>query len=584
MFSRPLLALALLVFAGCSTPDPVPPQCPASTTPATDRGECSSEQPQATTGQQSGAWTPTALHARVPLTIADPSGGLVEVTLTVTDVPGEVGVTVPGDPDYRSGVLAWVDEQPPRKTRRFTFRAQGQQTYELDVAAFSTPGAGESAAWTVSWRYTPNPDCYEPNDTLAAAKRIPLDVPITAFAHPGIRPGEVVLVRNGLLDFYRFELSAPTTVRLAVKQPYEAQVSFELWDGAANAPLAATDLFAAPDVVSTSAEVELAAGTWYVRVSPFVDDYGATPDDQPAPAYWSLPYTLTVERVGVVVSAGAAPSGGKAVCLPTVPGPATRDDECVRYTPDAVQGQHRGLLTASAPAMKLPFGANDLGGGLFRFVLTANGPVETVVRRRGGVEELPSGRLITDWGVVGTHTLVFRAQGFEGYELEVASFVTLSGADQVEYQLQWTYEPVVDCYERNDTVAQARRIPLGRFTSAFSHAGVIEGDTFSVGPSLTDVYKVVLDAPKKVRLAARKPNDVALSFELIDATGAVQAAISPVGDPLVELQSDEVSLAAGTWFVRVTAFVGQPPVISGETVVVPDDWTRPYTVGVFPSP
>lgn len=587
MSFRLSLLVHLVAVTACSPSQLAPPQCPAATAPVTDKGECSADPPQPSSGQQTGAWAPGALRTRVPVAISDPSGGLVEVTLTVTDVPGEVNVFLQGRPieEVHYGVLALVDQQPRRKTRQFTFRAQGQKTYELDVAAFVTPAVGESGAWSVSWRYTPLADCYEPNDTQAQARRIPLDVPITAFAHPGIIEGDGLLVGRGLLDFYRFELTAQTTVRLAVDQPTDEFLVFELWDGTTSTPLASTDLFAVPGVVSKSAEVELAAGTWYVRVSPFVHQHSTAFDDVPAPAYWARPYTLTVERVGVVVAAGAESSGGKAVCLPTVPGPATRDDECVRYVPDAVQGQLSDTFTQTRTERRVPFGADDLGGGLFRLVITANGPLDSVVRRRGAPagEEHGSGQLITDFGTTSTHTIVFRAQGFERYELVLNPFVTLAASDVITYQVSWTYEPVVDCYERNDTLAEARRIPLGRPITAFSHAGVIAGDSGIVGPSLADFYKVVLSAPTTVRLMARKPGDVALSVDLIDAAGVVQTAIDPVGAPNTELRSDQVALGAGTWFVRVTPFVSQWSLISSPTVVVPADWNQPYTLSVEPN-
>jgi len=213
---RSLLLPTLLLLTAC--PPPLePPTCPPATTPATDKGECSADQPTPSSGMRSGAWTPSARSTRVPVVIADPSGGLVEVTLTVTDVPGEVNVFLQGRPieEVHYGVLALVDQQPPQKTRRFTFRAQGRSTYELDVAAFVTPHANETGAWTVAWQYSPLSDCYEPNDTQAAAKRIPVGLPITAFAHPGISAGDGLLVGRGLLDFYKFELTAPTTVRLS---------------------------------------------------------------------------------------------------------------------------------------------------------------------------------------------------------------------------------------------------------------------------------------------------------------------------------------------------------------------------------
>src|SRR5690606_33558236 len=121
-----------------------------------------------------------------------------------------------------------------RTERSFTFRAHGNTNYELVVRPAFSLYDDEDTSWSVSWSYQPLLDCYEGNDTIATAKRIPVGVPVEAYAHTGILADDQVLVRPSGVDFYTFELTEPTTVRLRATKPSDTAISFELWDAEAD--------------------------------------------------------------------------------------------------------------------------------------------------------------------------------------------------------------------------------------------------------------------------------------------------------------------------------------------------------------
>jgi hypothetical protein len=283
---------SVLALAGCAEPE----QSPCSPPVAEDRGECTPYTPATVAGSKSGTWASGRTLDTVLLDISDVGGGLVEVTLTGTDHPTEVSVRLQGRPEdeWHPGVDVLVSDSTTL-TRGFVLRAQGEKRYQLELRPIGTPAPDKSASYTVTWAYKPNVDCYEHNDSVATAKRLPLDVPIQAYAHAGIIEGDGILVGPSILDFYRFELPSPRRVSLSARKPSDTALTFELWEPASQGALAATDMFAGANEDSTSEELELPAGTHYVRVNTFASQPSTQTTDTPLPADWNRPYTLTIK-------------------------------------------------------------------------------------------------------------------------------------------------------------------------------------------------------------------------------------------------------------------------------------------------
>lgn len=524
------------------------------------------------TGSRSGRFSRIDESERVAVSVPDRGGGLVRVSLQASSATS-VTVFLQGRPEDENHEGVLLTNEPEKS---FLFRAHGARTYELEVKAFITPPVGGSS-WTVSWTYEPNVDCYEPNDTAATARRIPLDTPITAFAHAGIIEGDGVLVGPGLLDYYAFELTEPTTVRLAVTRPSDTAIAFELFNLTTDtSTLVASDLFAAAGVQSFSDELELPAGVHGVRVSTFGSQRSTLGLPATPPADWNRPYTFSVQRTKVP----AGPTGAQVCAAPVDAG--VNDDECVRYQPATIVGMATTSMSLidQKTVVQVP-SISDPGGGLLRVTLSSQ-VAHSVVARRVGAPEMEVhegvGPLMPAPGMTSTESFLLRVQGGETYELEVSLFATPAQAPAMS-TVSWSYEPNVDCYEPNDTRAQARRIPVGRPISAFAHGGPIAGDGLFVGPSLADWYRVHIPTAREVRLVVRKPSDTALAFELLNQRLEVRESVNALAGGGVDVSSPWTALEPGEYLVRMTTSASQPS-SKRTTQALPADWNRPYTLTV----
>lgn len=255
-------------------------------------------------------------------------------------------------------------------------------------------------------------------------------------------------------------------------------------------------------------------------------------------------------------------------------------DECIEYIPDTVEGSHAGVWTSFPEQVALPIDITDPGGGLVRVkVSVGNTATSAFVRRRGAPAEEVHYGVDAGVGEAREETFVFRAQGETSYDLFLSAFASPGDADN-SYAAEWKYEPLVDCYETNQTVEAARRIGLDAPIEAYAHAGIVAGDGTLVGPSMDDFYRIELDEPTRVRLAVIKPDDDALVVEFWDPAieyGIV--GIDVLAPGAVEVYSDELDLAAGTHYVRLYAYVSEPSTWSAAEPL-PGRWTTPYTLTV----
>lgn len=287
--ARVVCFAGLLTLWGCDAPAGDPKREP----PVGEDDECVEYTPDEIDGSHAGTWVDFPDQVVLPIDIGDPGGGLIRVAVTVADTATSVIVRRRGAPDeeVHYGVDAGVGEA---REEMFVFRAQGDTAYDLILTPFASPG-DEDNSYAATWTYEPNIDCYEHNQTVETARRIPLDRPIEAFAHAGIVVGDSTMVGPGMIDFYRIELAEPTRVRLAFIKPDDDSMLVELWDPAIEYAILGVDYLAPGDVEVHSDEIDLAAGTHYIRIGPFVSEASTWDFSEPLPARWNTPYTLTVQ-------------------------------------------------------------------------------------------------------------------------------------------------------------------------------------------------------------------------------------------------------------------------------------------------
>ncbi len=219
-----------------ATYDPVVPSQSAAVVAATttdvtveyDLHECVMYEPTPTTPVDiSGSWTASGGAGDVLRTItvpADPGGGYVTVRLRSTasmrpELTAEVLPEASASIVLSGQTTADPAINPDPTLVEAVFEVAPGRSYRLTLRGTNTAGAGITypQAFTASWSFSSRVDCYEPNDTIETAKAIPMENPISASFIAGFRDSNSIQATSEpTLDFYRFELHAPTAVRITL--------------------------------------------------------------------------------------------------------------------------------------------------------------------------------------------------------------------------------------------------------------------------------------------------------------------------------------------------------------------------------
>jgi hypothetical protein len=189
-----------------------------------DLHECVAYEPSTGVGGDlSGSWTASGGAGDVlrDITVpADPGGGYVTVRLQSAEgIRPLLGVEVL--PLATGSIFTEATDpvlNPDPTLLEMVFEVAPGRAYQLRLrAASAASGIVFPQPYTASWSYASRVDCYEPNDTLATAKAIPLENPISASFIAGYRDGNSILATSEpTLDFYRFELHTPSAVRITL--------------------------------------------------------------------------------------------------------------------------------------------------------------------------------------------------------------------------------------------------------------------------------------------------------------------------------------------------------------------------------
>jgi hypothetical protein len=144
--------------------------------------------------------------------------------------------------------------------------------------------------------------------------------------------------------------------------------------------------------------------------------------------------------------------------------------------------------------------------------------------------------------------------------------------DDYVFSANWFPEP--DCYEPNDTRAEAKWIPVGETIEAYMHTGHVVSEIDDA--DFDDWHVVHLDAGH-VEIALRDvPAQASMQVELLDEQGAWLASeYGAEGEGLTV----EADVPAGDYHVRVSRFYTGWTRGSG-LHDLPDHFRRPYALTV----
>jgi hypothetical protein len=287
-----------------------------TTTDATveyDLHECVMYEPSEAGGDLSGSWT------------AEVGGGDVFRTITVPDDAGGgyVTVRVKSSASIRPALFAEVVPaasgsinltgqtttdpaiNPDPTLVEAVFEVAPDRTYRLTMRGNNAAGASITypQPFTASWSFTSRVDCYEPNDTLETATAIPLEKPIQASFIAGFRDSNSIVSGSApTLDIYRFQLHAPSAVRITLSDVADdVRPRLIVYDeGGAQIGSTALAPAAGENAVYESAGA-LPAGWYRVRVD---TDFGVgrrssliSNTDTAIPSHFQQDYTLVVESL-----------------------------------------------------------------------------------------------------------------------------------------------------------------------------------------------------------------------------------------------------------------------------------------------
>ena len=193
-----------------------------------DLHECVMYEPSVDVGGDlSGQWNTSGEAGQAVQTIivpADAGGGYVTVRLQSTadmrpQVFAEVlpeasaSIVLPGQTTTDPAI------NPNPTVVEAVFEVAPGRSYRLTLRGLNAVGASITypQSFSGSWSFISRVDCYEPNDTLETAKAIPMENPIDATFIAGFRESNSIpATSEPTLDFYRFELHAPSAVRITL--------------------------------------------------------------------------------------------------------------------------------------------------------------------------------------------------------------------------------------------------------------------------------------------------------------------------------------------------------------------------------
>lgn len=283
------------------------------------------------------------------------------------------------------------------------------------------------------------------------------------------------------------------------------------------------------------------------------------------------------------------PEGGTSRFVVDVNVPSTGGDEgfdeCSDYIPVPVANGVGGPWEDQSSVGSAAFSASgDPGGGYFRVTATCEEPVTVrlVVRVPGDTGALFSE---SNLGTASPQsiTAAFEVPPGGGYIAEARQADATSAEDYpIGWNLSWTLNSVVDCYEPNQRSVYAKRLPLNiDNVTAFMLGGYrsngLEARDFD------DWYKLVVNEPSRIEVTlAQSPDDIRMRLRLWGLRN-VQLASAGAGAP-GELFVLTYEAQPGTYFLSAEAAAIGDGAVNPIFDELPDHFATPYRMNIRTQP
>jgi hypothetical protein len=489
----------------------------------------------------------------------DPWGGILTVEVSSEVANAEVEIAIDGEEGL-------VVEDGPANGTKVAFESAPSQTFNIRALLDSPAGNEFPISYLVTWGFSVKPDCYEPNDTSDEAATIMIGEEVEAYLLQSRgavehEPHEIVEIEvegdvfeervevDEHVDWYAFTLAAPSALTVDIFQvPTDVQTRVSLHNATANAIPGAAWL--QPDGETSGSLVlpQLPAGDYFLSVTADKFDDGSefSTDDAPLPDHFTTPYRFQINIPS---------SPANRVCYQPTSAAGSITNEW--FKPNQLKTEH-----VTAPA--------DPGGGIFELEVQSTnvGPsIRVRIPQEGGTVE-------GDSPGDGITKVAFETGPAQTFDVDIQAVDPPGPGDfPQDYTLTYSFTPKLDCYEPNDTFADAAVIQIDEDIEAYflQKRGSVGHDTVEH----YDWYKFTLPTSSPLTLEVMAvPTDTTLAFHLHDASlTRVNAGTWRQG-----VTSGNVTipmLSAGEYFYSVTA--GNPGGAGAQSGATwPDHFKTPY--------
>ncbi|REJ86161.1 MAG: hypothetical protein DWQ36_21885 [Acidobacteria bacterium] len=240
----------------------------------------------------------------------DPGGGYVIASVS-TSAPSEPMMRI--IPPSGQGVvtdIATTTNGPSPHTLTVAFEVDADTTFDVEIIEDTVaPIDQHPVAYTWTWTFVSQVDCYEPNDGSPSswpdpsfdAREIPLDQELTAYAIAGHQASSIPNDADHSWDWYELTLGAPTDLWLATtKIPDDQRLRMRLYPSDGPPAIASGTSSVAGDEISFG-PVTVPAGTWYLEIHPIDngEEDARLSEGESLPDHFITPYRWVVSTAPI---------------------------------------------------------------------------------------------------------------------------------------------------------------------------------------------------------------------------------------------------------------------------------------------
>ncbi len=171
------------------------------------------------------------------------------------------------------------------------------------------------------------------------------------------------------------------------------------------------------------------------------------------------------------------------------------------------------------------------------------------------------------------------------YSVEVFPFFN-ANAYPIDYTIEWEFFSRVDCFERNDTQGQAKKILFDETIEAYAIAGFTDYFIASGDDKTYDWYKVELDEPGVIEAELLDmPNDMRITMRFFNESGSVEgfdfewigAETDLNRGRLSKITSSSI-LDPGTYYIELHADFVESRKSNSDLEPIPEHFNKTYKI------